>query len=202
MSPLWGDGLSHNYSQSHPVPSTATPDLNAHLKVLRWRKAQHKQKHQPWRVTVINECQKLVFRSITIENKLRLIKVIVTVQQMKRELLGFWQLRLTKSEDLLCSSPSQTGTLRTMDTALNTMGSCWNKHNTCSWQNWHLRIYNELLGSITLGFQSGRFHLWKTTGKYFVFFQANLQTLGSWLCQMDALLGAVNLPGLVRWSST
>lgn len=54
--------------------------------------------------------------------------------------------------------------------------------------NWHPRIYKDLLGSIILGFQSGRFHLEKTQPwNYFVFFQAKLQTLGSWLCQLDVL---------------
>lgn len=46
-------------------------------------------------------------------------------------------------------------------------------------ENWNLRIYNELLGSIILGFQSEGFHLKETQLKYFVFFQAKLQTLRS-----------------------
>lgn len=109
--------LSHNYSQSHPGPPAATPHINAHLKVLRWRKTQHKQRHQPWCVTIINECETQVFKSISIENKLRLMKVTVTFQQMKRE---YWSFGTGKIKRPFCAPapPKQAH------------GEPWTRHST------------------------------------------------------------------------
>lgn len=114
------------------------------------------------------------------------MEVIVTFQQMKRQL--YWVFSKIKRPFCAPAPPNQAhGEPQTQhSTPWAAAGTSTHSELT---ENWHLRVYNELLGSIILDFQ--KLHPKEdTTRKYFVFFQAKLQTLGSWLCQTVALLGA------------
>lgn len=104
------------------------------------------------------------------------MKVTVTFQQMKRELLGFWQLRLAKSKDL---SVLQHLPNRHMENqGHNTVGSCWNKHSTWSWQNWHLSIYNECWEAFSWIFSLGSFTYTRHNWEIFCFLPS--KTANSW----------------------
>lgn len=172
--PLWGDGSVTQLQPAPPCTTAATRDLNAHLKVLRWRKTQHKQKHQPRCATVINL---QVFKSINVENKLRLMKVIVTFQQMKRELLGFWQVRLAKSQDLSVLQHLPAMENHGHDTQHH--GQLLERAHTGSWQRTGTWAFTASCWEAYSGFSA-----WEappeedTTRKYFVFFQA--KAANSW----------------------
>lgn len=121
-------------------------------------------------------------------------------QQMKRELLGFWQLRLVKIKRPFCAPAPPKQAHWDPWTWHSHQGQLLQQGHTWSWQKTeHLQW--------AAGKHYSGFSVWKVspkednTMKCFVFFQAKLQTLGRWLCQTEALLGAVNLPGLVRRSS-
>lgn len=119
------------------------------------------------------------------------MKVIVTFQQMKRELLGFWQVRLAKSKGLSVLQHLPTRHMENHGHDTQHHGQLLEQAHTGRWQRTGTWAFTVSCWEAYSGFS-----LWEaspkedTTRKYFVFFQAKLQTLGSWLCQTDALLGA------------
>lgn len=92
--------------------------------------------------------------------------------------LGFWQLRLAKSEHLSVLQHLPNRHIENHE--LKTMGSCWNKHTLRADRKLAPEDLQRPAGKHFSGFS-----VWEvspkedTTVKYFVFFQAKQQTLGS-----------------------
>lgn len=131
--PLWGDSLCHT--------TTASPPLH-HLQphqtsMLTWR-FQGEEK-----LSANRSIDHDVLSSLTnVKNKflkyyhrkLRLKKDIVTFQQMKRELLGFWQLRLAKWKDLSVLQHLPNGHIENHGHDTQYCGQLLEQAHTQSWQ--------------------------------------------------------------------
>lgn len=72
------------------------------------------------------------------------MKAIVTFQQMKRELLRFWQLRLPKSKGLFVLQHLPNRHIKNHGHDIQHQAAAGTSTHSEPTEKWHLRIYSEL----------------------------------------------------------